>query len=396
MSKWSAFLAPAAAILVACSPSATPGVSPALSPTVSPVVSPTGSPSGSFAPLADVLTYKGNAARTGEHPGRGPASAPASIWRVEHGSLFRAAPLIAGGEVVVVAEDGTILILDAASGAARDAKVADGFRATGSIADGILYVTGLGGNLWSVSLSDGDAGWHVDGVHEESFVTLADDLLVVGAQDELLAYGRSSGVEVWRLAIAGAERSALGQGVLYAGGRGSGLLTAVGLDGVERWQFDTGADEVLTPAVAGDAVYVATRGAAADDSTVTALDLDGTKLWTVEFQGTIGSHGVDGSRVYVTIQEDPSALIALDPATGTTAWEHEFDGRIVSVLAIARGRVYVVSQAEGLSAIDAASGDVEWQVEVGSIARAGIAISGEFAFVATEDLDGRGRVLAFR
>ena len=58
-----------------------------------------------------------------------------------------------------------ILILDAAYGVAKDAKVADGFRATGSIADGILYAAGLGGNLWTVSLSGGDTGWHVDGVH---------------------------------------------------------------------------------------------------------------------------------------------------------------------------------------------------------------------------------------
>jgi outer membrane protein assembly factor BamB len=129
---------------------------------------------------------------------------------------------------------------------------------------------------------------------------------------------------------------------------------------------------------------------------VTALDLDGAELWHAAFDGTIGSHGVDGSRVYVTIQEDPSSLIALDPATGAIVWEQAFDGLVVSVLAVAGGRVYVVSQAEGLVAVEAASGDVAWQVELGSVARAGLAISGGLAFVTTEDFDGRGRVMAFR
>jgi outer membrane protein assembly factor BamB len=89
-------------------------------------------------------------------------------------------------------------------------------------------------------------------------------------------------------------------------------------------------------------------------------------------------------------------LIALDPATGAIGWEHAFDGLVVSVLAVAGGRVYVVSQAEGLAAVEAANGDVAWQVELGSVARAGLAISGGLAFVTTEDFDGGGRVIAFR
>ena len=380
MSRPLAVVALVAAILVACSPTGTP----------------TATPAASIGHLADVLTYKGNAARTGEHPGPGPTNAPASIWRVEHDAFFRAAPLVADGKLVAAAEDGKLFVLDVGSGASQTLNIADGFRATPTIAGGVLYAAGLGGHLWTVPLSGGDMGWGVDGVHEESFITLADDLVVAGTPNELVAFARASGSEKWRLAVPGSERTALGNGVLYASGRESGALTAVGLDGVERWQFDTGAAEVLTPVVAGDMVVIATRGAAGGGSTVTALDLDGAERWQAEFDGSIGSHGVDGSRVYVTIQEDPSSLFALDPATGAIVWEHAFDGLVVSVLAVAGGRVYVVSQAEGLVAVEAATGHVAWQVELGSVARAGLAISGGLAFVTTEDIDGRGRVIAFR
>ena len=370
-----------AAVLMACSPTG--------------VGSPS-SPVGSIETLPDVLTYKGNAARTAEHPGPGPTSTPASIWRIEHDSLVRAAPLIADGQVVATAEDGTILILDAASGASRTLSVADRFRATGTISGGTLYIAGLDGHLWAIPTSGGDSGWRVDGTHEESFITLAGDLVIAGEPDALVAYARTSGEEAWRLEFSGTERTALGGDVLYASGRESGTLTAVGIDGVERWTFDTGADEVLTPIVAGDTLYIATRGAAGGGSDVTRLDLDGAKLWRAEVDGKIGSHAVDRSRVYVTIQEDPSVLLALDSATGAIIWQHHFDALEVSVLAIAGERVYLVSRAEGLVAVETASGDVAWQVEVGDVARAGLAISGGIAFVTTEDINGRGRVIAFR
>src|SRR5262249_39100058 len=154
-----------------------------------------------------------------------------------------------------------------------------------------------------------------DDIHEESFVTPAEDILVVGAQDGVVALAKADGKERWRLAVEGAERSALGDDVLYVGGRGSGVLTAVGLDGLEKWRFDTGAEEVLTPTVRDDRVLVATRGPAGGVSPVTALDLQGNELWTVELEGRIGSHGADADRVYVTIAADPSTMFALDPAT---------------------------------------------------------------------------------
>lgn len=367
-----------AAILVACAPSG--GISPATS----------------LGPLADILTYKGNAARTTEHPGPGPTDAPTSTWRIEHNSLFRFAPLIADGRVVTAAEDGTIFVLDAASGKATTMKVADGFRATGTIDDGSLFVAGLDGRLSKIELSGLKAGWAVDGVHEESFAALTDDLVIAGAPDDLVAFARADGKERWRVAVPGSERMALADGAIYAGGRESSVLTAVGLDGAVLWEFDTGAEEVLTPTVWGDTVYVATRGAAGGGSTVSALDLEGAERWRAEFDRRVGSHGSDGGRVYVAIQEDPISLIALDSSTGEIQWHHDFDALTVSVLAIAGGRIYIVSQAEGLVALEASSGEVAWQVEVGQVARAGLAVSGGGVFVTTEDFNGRGRVLAFR
>jgi outer membrane protein assembly factor BamB len=368
-----------AAVLIGCAPGAG-GASPATS----------------LGPMAEILTYKGNAARTTEHPGPGPADAPTSIWRFEHTSLFRTFPLVVDGKIVAGAEDGTLFVLDAASGATRDLKIAGGFRATGTIADGTLYVASLDGRLNTIKLAGLEAGWSVDGVHPESFITLADDLVIAGAQDALVAYARADGKEAWRLEVAGAERMGLGGGVVYASGRESGTLTAVGLDGVERWQFDTGAGEVLTTVVGRDVVYVATRGAAGGGSTVSALDLEGIERWRAELDGKIGAHGFNVARVYVTIEEDPSSLIALDSSTGNVQWRHDFDGLTVSVPAIAGGRIYIVSQVEGLVALDASSGDVAWEVELGEVARAGLAISGGLVFVTTEDFNGHGRVLAFR
>ena len=81
------------------------------------------------------------------------------LWKFERAGLeFRAAPLLAGDTLIIAARNGTIVALDAASGAEKWTRAAENARidANGAIVDGSAFFTTTDHHLLRVDAAKGD------------------------------------------------------------------------------------------------------------------------------------------------------------------------------------------------------------------------------------------------
>ncbi|MEZ3144605.1 PQQ-binding-like beta-propeller repeat protein [Halobaculum sp. MBLA0143] len=125
------------------------------------------------------------------------------------------------------------------------------------------------------------------------------------------------------------------------------------------WRHATGDDIQSSPAFADKTVFVGSRA-----ETVSALDTaDGTVRWTVETAAPVvgGATVVDGT-VYIGTEEGVYAIAAAD---GSVEWDTRRVGYIRSRPTVEGNTVYVGSRDRYVYALDAESGTVSWESEVG-------------------------------
>jgi outer membrane protein assembly factor BamB len=348
--------------------------------------------------LADVLTYKGTAARTGVMPGPEVANPPETLWEVDvpHGSSVP--PLVFDGNVIVAGRDGTIRALEGETGrGAWSVALGVGIAMTPTIADDTLYALTLDGTLHAVALADRSTTWTANGFLDETVVTVTDGLVIAGAPGEIVALDADDGTERWRAATGGSDRAAVADGVVYAGGEGSGLLTSLALaDGAERWQADLGAARVLTPSIVDDGIVVAGRDLAGGHSAVFLLGEDRTERWRWQApnRDLIGATAVAGDRVFVALGSHAGGVHALALETGEELWGAGVPGELQAMPVVAGDTVYVGGARSGLTALDATTGAVRWTMALEGTTDGGIVVTGGLVIVAMKEVGGAGRVIA--
>lgn len=295
-------------VLTAVSAPVTIGPTPIGSPTLTPPV------------LAGVSMFRGNAARTGEYPGPGPTGQPVLRWS------FRT-----GGENI------------------------DWVIGIPVVADGTVYIGSEDGKLHAVDEETGIERWSAEtGPADGTFPVVAGDLVYIGSgkyeTSYLIALDTATGTERWRFEVAGWDVTSplVLDDVVYAFAHdyddGGDFLHALdAATGEERWRFepDSGANGGISPAAAEGVVYLV------DDANLYALDAaTGTERW----------------RFQPAVETEIGAGFA-DNNEGDSASESAPD--IVTTPAVAGGLVYVRSEAGILHAVDAATGQERWGVEVG-------------------------------
>ena len=216
----------------------------------------------------------------------------------------------------------------------------------------------------------------------------------VGAgQGELIALDLAGGQERWRVQLPGALRAAPAVDALRAYiAAGDGCLYCLDLrDGRPVWRqpvrvFDRPTQIPASPLIVRErgalqAIVVATGGSTARrlPGRVAAVDEGGRILWTQEAGGHArGTPVAARGRVYVTAYRDlPSAgvLTAFDLRSGQPAWDRPFliqaqpgERRLYNLSASPlyhHGTLYVGSLNHHLYALDAETGAVRWELELG-------------------------------
>ena len=226
------------------------------------------------------------------------------------------------------------------------------------------------------------------------WVLLTTASIGVGAgQGEIMAFDLGQLQVKWRKALGGAVRAAPAVYNLrvYVAAC-DGYLYCLDLRNGDRvWRdpvrvFDRPTQIPASPLIARErgvlqAIIVATYGSTGRrlPGRVVAVDEAGHLLWTQEAGGHArGTPVAARGQVYVTTYRDqPSAgaLMAFDPRSGEPAWEHPFviqaqpgERRLYNLSTSPlyhRGTLYVGSLNHRLYALDAETGKVQWELELG-------------------------------
>lgn len=170
-----------------------------------------------------------------------------------------------------------------------------------------------------------------------------------------------------------------------------------------------------TPAVDGERVYL--FWGSGDRTMAVAVDHSGKKVWSTEFPGFTSDHGTASSPILVggvlVIQsehkeEERSAIIALDSASGKEVWRHErknepgsksgksaYSTSVVYQGKDGKKQILAVNSTHGFISLDAKNGDLLWQYNPGFKQRSvgSIGLSGDVIF-ATLGSGGGGKECA--
>ena len=215
-----------------------------------------------------------------------------------------------------------------------------------------------------VSLApDGVVRWEMRrlGVREEASL-LTPDLVVVPADDGLVAVDRATGHTRWDTRIGDKASTPVLAGVLVVTCGSSGSLVAVDLGtGAVAWRADLRGRAEGPPATDGRTVVATWEPEKGEGAGVTAVDAaTGAERWAAPLRaGGVSGPAIihaDGGRSFVVAVDDDLAATAFDLGDGRRLWAAHVDGAgeaEVPPLPLAGGRVLVADRRAGLSLLDA-------------------------------------------
>jgi outer membrane protein assembly factor BamB len=321
-----------------------------------------------------VPTYRGNAARTGEMAGPGPAGSPSIAWRVDAGGAFGNSPVIGQGVVFAASADGEVRAVSLADGSPRwSVKLHQPVSASPVLVGDLVIVGDELGKVHGLAVATGAEAWNVttDGAITGSPAAVGGDVIVATQGSHAFRLEAATGHPVWSVDVGGATaRSVATDGVTAFLGVG-GELVAIGLgDGRERWRTTVaGSGDVGTPAIAGGLVYASTGiGGDPADAGVAVLDAaTGAIRWRYASPAQAGVYtpAVSGGRAFVLGHD--GLLVALDATTGTTLWTTRFESELEALPSVVGDTVYVIGNDGPAAAVDAATGSVRWTVPIAGV-----------------------------
>ncbi len=228
-------------------------------------------------------------------------------------------------------------------------------------------------------------------------------VFAVDVRGDVTAVSLSDGRTIWKAEIdTPDERSKVGfgGGAAYADGNlyvtsGRGLVVALDAsNGRELWRYSGLVPFRGAPTVGGSRVYAVTH-----DNQMLALDTaDGSLVWDqvgiAESAGMLGaaSPAYDGSTVVMALSS--GELIALRGGNGRVLWQDALSSsrRLTPLATLAdidgapvidRGKVYALSHAGSMVAIDMRTGERSWEADVAGVNMP--VIAGSFGFLTTID-----------
>lgn len=266
-------------------------------------------------------------------------------------------PLSATGPVDSVTEEWAVL---------SDVRI----DASPAVAGDTVFIGG-GDHLYAIHAEDGEVLWRVRTDGQVTSTPAVGDAVVYipGATTVFAIDGRGS--VQWRHTIGSrivADPVVTPSGVLVAS---DAVLRALDQSGEVRWNFEQSFDEppeaqsLTTPAVSpdGGTVYVGGNFEYAEKARfrhgrMYALDpQDGTRLWQVEFDDNVSVPTAGDGLIYFGTRYGTVEALATD--TGRREWSLDIGGDIVSSPALVDGTIYF--GADAIYAVDAASGELQWQ-----------------------------------
>ncbi len=303
--------------------------------------------------------------------GAGPRRAPTPAHESPAVSLFRGGPQNTG------AISGRLAL--------EHPKVLQIVRTDGDpgqplLADGVIYVGDRRENLHAINITDGSVVWRA---RRQGFVYSAParrgDAIFLTSEHGLTALARRTGGRFWSRRLTGnaTESSPLIVNDRIIVGDSSGTITALDFDGSVLWTYDvanddrekreseergrggTGAARPRTAASDGTIVYQPIF----DQSRIVAIDLKaGKRRWGFQAKGWIyGEPAVTDQKVFFGSQDQQ--LYCLDKTRKSLLWSFPTTSRIEAGVAVAHGSVFCGSCDGRVFRVDAEKGKEIWSYQ---------------------------------
>ena len=286
---------------------------------------------------------------TGSAPGPAPEPPFAAIWEIDTPGVMMASPAVVGDTVFITTEDGVASALSAENGE----------------------------TLWSYPV----------GSPSDSAPAVAGDTVYLGARDHrLLALGRDDGELHWERNLGNIVLGSaiVADGTVYIGSTNGRLEALDAVTGEPRWSAPANGWVVGHPATDGQVVAATSLG-----ERFITVEPDTGRRRLVFYSGTPVVGGAilsDGRAYFVTNRGgvwavDPSAvsrpfsrfayvakfnffywrLLKNPPQQTGTLWVGSAQGRVKYSPVYSDGKLFVVNEANLVTAFDGASGDKLWQ-----------------------------------
>ena len=235
------------------------------------------------------------------------------------------------------------------------------------VAGGVVYYTSNSGDVMAVDGGSGEELWvaHIGADwYRTSSPTYSDGKVFVGYEDHATwntffsALDAETGIVLWTFSLNGYMdygTPVTKAGVVYFCTH-SGMVYALDADtGDELWEYAASGSIYAGPSIIDEMLVItSTYGS------ITALDLDGNYLWSLNYYSTFycAPSGGDGK---IFVADYSGYVYAIDSATGTPLWTSDMFGSFgLSAPAYGDGVVFIADLSGSTHALDAETGEEIW------------------------------------
>jgi outer membrane protein assembly factor BamB len=305
------------------------------------------------------------------------------VWSLNGGKLIEFQPVLAGGRLFVLKNDGRALALAADTGKIRWRKRIGGLAASAPGASGasVYFVVNHGGyggiagagpsKVVAMNRRTGHIRWakRLTSASESSPLIIKNRVYVGTQAGGVYALSAKSGRILWRYQAGGPVKGALAysRGRVYFGDYGGSITALRAKNGAVRWRAGGYGQVYATVAVAFGRVYVGSKSGSVYALSATS----GRRLWSAGTGGYVYAApavgAVKGMRPAVFIGSYSGRFMALDARSGRVLWSRGGHGTISGAASIIGRVVYFSSlSARRTWALSAKTGRVLWSIGKGA------------------------------
>ena len=271
-----------------------------------------------------------------------------------------------GGKVFVATGYGTVLALDAGTGQTVWTKKLDiPIREAPTAADGRVFVVNSESELFCLKATDGSELWTQKGLPENAAVLTSASPAVAGnvvyvpyPSGEIQAIDVKSGQPKWTdslskgainsssTAIGEAARPVVDGPAVFAMSRGGQLIATSKDKGERLWTREIGGSQ--TPWVAGDTLFVVD----ATGKLIALTRKDGKVRWLTPLPGEGQWSGpvLAGGRLW--LGSSTGLFVGVDAASGSIGYQTDLGSPVMVTPVVAEGRLYVLTDQAKLIAMN--------------------------------------------
>lgn len=339
--------------------------------------------------------FRGDPAHGGLYAKQGPAVFGGVKWTFQTGGPVISSPVLADGILYVGSDDGAVYAVDPASGTARWKFATEGLvRSTPAVVAGTVYFGSYDGFFYAVDAATGTLRWKFETLGERKFaarglhgsaprqqlipdawdcyqsspVVIGERVYVGSGDGHVYALATTTGELVWKFAAGDVIHSspAVVDGVLYIGSWDTFLYALNAATGELQWKFKTGDDAAnhnqegiqSSPTVVDGVVYFGCR-----DFHLYAVDAKtGTEKWKHKITWINATPTVRDGRVYASTSI-PAMFFAVDAATGEEIYRVDLKVPAFSSPTLAGNFAYVGSFSGKLFAVDLTARSLAWEFQ---------------------------------